>query len=221
MIGIVDYGMGNLYSLSRALIRLEESYFISDHAEKLDEADGLILPGVGAFKDAMALLNEKKLTGFLRSYARERPLMGICLGMQLLFDESEEGSLTRGLALLPGRVVRFSGTAENGESYKVPHIGWNTLDFSKPDSPLLQNLNPDYAYFVHSYYAVTDRPSILIASADYHGLVPAVVGNGLVFGTQFHPEKSGGFGQALLNNYLRFVRNVPRSESIADSGGDA
>lgn len=221
MIGIVDYGMGNLYSLSRALIRLDEPYFISDSAEKLDQADGLILPGVGAFKDAMALLNEKELTGFLRDYADKKPLLGICLGMQLLFDESEEGGLNRGLGLLQGRVVRFSGTVGSSEHYKVPHMGWNTLDFKNSDSPLLRGLDPDYAYFVHSYYAVTDSPSILIATADYHGQVPAVVGSGHIFGTQFHPEKSGPFGQVLLENYLRFVKRAQDSELLHDGRGNA
>lgn len=220
MIGIVDYGMGNLYSLSRALIRLDEPYFISDHEEELAKADGLILPGVGAFRDAMLLLNEKKLTGFIRSYAAKRPLLGICLGMQLLFEESEEGQLTEGLKLLPGRVVRFGGVDEEGKSYKVPHMGWNMLTFLKPDAPLLTGLKPDYAYFVHSYYARTPQQDILIAATDYHQEVPAVVGKGSVFGTQFHPEKSGAFGQALLGNFLNYVRESVQNRETADKGGN-
>jgi imidazole glycerol phosphate synthase, glutamine amidotransferase subunit len=216
MIGIVDYGMGNLYSLSHALIRLGESYFISDREDELAKADGLILPGVGAFRDAMLLLNQNKLTGFIRSYAAKRPLLGICLGMQLLFDESEEGQLTEGLKLLPGRVVRFSGIDENGVSYKVPHMGWNSLTFRRPDSPLLAGLEPDYAYFVHSYYVQTRESEILIATADYHQDVPAVVGSGHIFGTQFHPEKSGVFGQSLLGNYLSYVRDTLQNRALAD-----
>lgn len=219
MIGIVDYGMGNLYSLSQALIRLEEPYFISDNTDELEAADGLILPGVGAFRDAMMLLNDRRMTPFLRAYAKRKPLLGICLGMQLLFEESEEGSLTNGLSLLPGRVVRFSGTDETGERYKVPHMGWNTLVFQNTDSPILAGLRPDYAYFVHSYYAATDDPAILIATADYHTEVPAIVGKGTVFGTQFHPEKSGTFGQALLKNYLRFVRSAVSGESAGSREG--
>lgn len=219
MIGIVDYGMGNLYSLSRALIRLGEPYFISDKEDALAKADGLILPGVGAFRDAMLLLNRKKLTEFIRNYAAEKPLLGICLGMQLLFDESEEGQLTEGLKLLPGRVVRFSGIDENGVSYKVPHMGWNTLTFRRPNSPLLAGLEPDYAYFVHSYYAQTREPEILIATADYHQDVPAVVGRGHIFGTQFHPEKSGVFGQSLLANFLSFVGDGLRGRITADRRG--
>lgn len=206
MIGIVDYGMGNLYSLSQALKRLEQSYIISDEPNELDKTDGLILPGVGAFKDAMALLHEKKLSDYLRTYAQSKPLLGICLGMQLLFDESEEGVLTKGLGLIPGRIIRFSGTSKEGERYKVPHMGWNTLSFTDPESFLLSGLKPNYVYFVHSYYADLEDPKTLIAAADYFGQVPAVVGKGNVFGTQFHPEKSGSFGQSLLENYLKFVR---------------
>ncbi|MDD9149512.1 MULTISPECIES: imidazole glycerol phosphate synthase subunit HisH [unclassified Sporolactobacillus] len=214
MIGIVDYGMGNLYSLSQALKRLGQDFTISDRPDELAETDGLILPGVGAFKDAMALLNKKQLSAFLTRYVQKKPLLGICLGMQLLFEESEEGGLTAGLAFLSGRIVRFSGTAPiTGERYKVPHMGWNTLEFRQPDSLLLDGLAPDYAYFVHSYYAETEDPSILIATADYHGQVPAVVGKGRVFGTQFHPEKSGAFGQALLKNYLGFVNRLPQDKT--------
>ncbi|MCO7175927.1 imidazole glycerol phosphate synthase subunit HisH [Sporolactobacillus kofuensis] len=211
MIGIVDYGMGNLYSLSQALNRLEQSYLISDEPSELDKTDGLILPGVGAFKDAMALLNQKQLTAYIRNYAQTKPLLGICLGMQLLFDESEEGMLTKGLALIPGRIVRFSGISDQDERYKVPHMGWNTLEFSKPDSVLLKGLKPDYAYFVHSYYADLKEQDSLIASADYYGKVPAVVGKNHVFGTQFHPEKSGAFGQSLLENYLHYVNTTLNS----------
>lgn len=214
MIGIVDYGMGNLYSLSQALKRLNQAFVISDKPDELIRTDGLILPGVGAFKDAMALLNKRGLTAFLNEYVQEKPLLGICLGMQLLFDESEEGSMTRGLAFLPGRVVRFSGISpETGGRYKVPHMGWNTLEFKDQASPLLNGLKPDYAYFVHSYYAVTDDPSILIATSDYYGQVPAVVGSGHLFGTQFHPEKSGTFGQELLKNYLNFVNLTPHARA--------
>lgn len=206
MIGIVDYGMGNLYSLSQALKRLEQPYFISDEPSVLEKADGLILPGVGAFKDAMGLLNEKHLNEFLRKFAETKPLLGICLGMQLLFDESEEGSLTKGLGLIPGRVIRFSGISDDGVRYKVPHMGWNTLEFITPESPLLKGLEPGFAYFVHSYYADLEEPATLIAAADYYGQVPAVVGKQNVFGAQFHPEKSGIFGEALLKNYLQLVK---------------
>ncbi|MFX3618085.1 MAG: imidazole glycerol phosphate synthase subunit HisH [Sporolactobacillus sp.] len=206
MIGIVDYGMGNLYSLSQALKRLEAPCLISNRIEELSQMDGLILPGVGAFRDAMAALNEQQLVAFLRTYSAKKPLLGICLGMQLLFEESEEGRLTKGLSLLPGKIIRFSGKNAVGEKIKVPHMGWNTLDFQQNDSPILVGVQPDYAYFVHSYYAVTENPEIFVATADYGGtVVPAIVGKGRVFGTQFHPEKSGRLGQHLLKNYLKIV----------------
>ena len=130
MIGIVDYGMGNLFSVSKGLERLEAESFISDNPEELAKADGIILPGVGSFRDAMSLLEEKGLDQFVKQYVADGGyLLGICLGMQLLFDESEENGPTHGLSLIPGKVVRFTGTDENGEAYKVPHMGWNRLDF--------------------------------------------------------------------------------------------
>src|SRR4051794_39799394 len=147
MIGIVDYGMGNLFSVSQALKRQNVSYFISEKGSELMKADGLILPGVGSFKDAMVLLNESGLTTMIRDYVGTgKPLLGICLGMQLLFEESEENGMTEGLSLLPGKVVRFSGTAKNGESYKVPHMGWNRLEWVN-SSKVTENLDEDYAYF--------------------------------------------------------------------------
>lgn len=205
MIGIVDYGMGNLFSVSKALERLHIPYFISEKASELDEADGLILPGVGAFKDAMARLNETGLADFIRSYAASgKPLLGICLGMQLLFEESEENGYTEGLSLLPGKVVRFPGESRDGISYKVPHMGWNQLEWVN-GSILTDNLTEDYAYFVHSFYVKTDDPSILIAKASYFEEVPAVVGRMNVFGMQFHPEKSSDLGVELLRNFTELV----------------
>ncbi|WP_110928494.1 imidazole glycerol phosphate synthase subunit HisH [Bacillus massiliglaciei] len=204
MIGIVDYGMGNLFSVSKGLERLQADSFISDDPNKLAEAAGIILPGVGSFRDAMSLLEKQKLDVFLKKYVADGGLLlGICLGMQLLFDESEENGPAKGLSLIPGKVVRFSGTDSNGVNYKVPHMGWNRLGFSQP-SPLLQSLEEEYVYFVHSYYADAD-PSYIIASAEYDISVPAVVAKGNVFGMQFHPEKSGQMGMNLLKNYLSLV----------------
>lgn len=204
MIGIVDYGMGNLFSVSKGLERLEAESFISDNPEELAKADGLILPGVGSFRDAMALLEEKGLDQFIKQYVADGGyLLGICLGMQLLFGESEENGPTHGLSLISGKVVRFTGKDENGEAYKVPHMGWNRLTFHQA-SPLLAGLEEDFVYFVHSYYVDTDS-SYVTASADYHLSVPAIVGSGNVFGMQFHPEKSGQMGMSLLRNYLSLV----------------
>lgn len=205
MIGIIDYGMGNLYSVSKALERLNYESIISGDPRQLSEAKGLILPGVGSFKDAMHILNETGLAGFIREAVNEgTPLLGICLGMQLLFEESEENGWTEGLKLLKGRAVRFPGVTASGERYKVPHMGWNRLTFRHP-SPLWRNVEEGYVYFVHSYYIETRDDDIVLASSTYDVEVPAVVGEGHVFGMQFHPEKSGAVGMGLLNNYVGIV----------------
>ncbi|GGJ64496.1 glutamine amidotransferase [Anoxybacillus voinovskiensis] len=205
MIGIIDYGMGNLYSVSKALERLNCEYVISSDQKKLTQTNGLILPGVGSFRDAMHILNETRLSAFIRTAVQEgMPLLGICLGMQLLFEESEENGRTAGLKLLKGRVVRFPGVTATGEPYKVPHMGWNRLQFRHP-SPILAGVEEGYVYFVHSYYVDTDDDSVVLASSIYDVDVPAVVGNGRVFGTQFHPEKSSTIGMRILQNYVSLV----------------
>jgi glutamine amidotransferase len=204
MIAIIDYGMGNLYSVSKALERMNVDYIVSHEEAVLEKADGYILPGVGAFKDAMAILKEAGLTSFIQKIVAEgKPLLGICLGMQLLFDESEENGLTKGLSLLPGKVVKIPDTIE-GNTLKVPHMGWNDLEI-RNQSPLLQGIDSGYAYFVHSYYIDTEQGDTLLATADYGVDVPAVVGKGNVYGTQFHPEKSSELGLAILKNYIKIV----------------
>lgn len=205
MIGIIDYGMGNLYSVSKALERLNVPYIVESDQNKLSQADGFILPGVGSFKDAMHMLTETKLDSFIHEQvAAGKPLLGICLGMQLLFEESEENGLTAGLKLLPGRVVRFTGMTKEGKRYKVPHMGWNELAFHQ-SSPLFDGVERGHVYFVHSYYVQTDDRTVVLASAQYDVEVPAIVGRGKIFGTQFHPEKSGALGMRLLQNYARLV----------------
>lgn len=195
MIAIIDYGMGNLHSVSKAVERLGcEARVTSDPGEIL-AADGAILPGVGAFGDAMANLRETGLADTVKAYAASgKPFLGICLGMQLLFTESEEHGTHRGLDLLPGRVVRFQG------DYKVPHMGWNELKF-KQESPLFKSVEPGHVYFVHSYHALPERESDLLAVTDYYQPVTAIVGRGSVYGMQFHPEKSGELGMALLRKF--------------------
>ncbi|HSU80044.1 MAG TPA: imidazole glycerol phosphate synthase subunit HisH [Candidatus Angelobacter sp.] len=206
MIGVIDYDRGNLHSVTSALKRIEVPYLVSDQPEELKEAEALLLPGVGHFRDAMEGLEKKGLVPFLQEQARQKPFLGICLGMQLLFDESEEGGMTKGLGLLPGKIKRFTGVdSETDLPYKVPHMGWNRLTLHLPTHPLFSGLKADYVYFVHSYLAAPDNPSTVLASADYHERVPAIVGEGQIFGAQFHPEKSGAFGQALLKNFYRFV----------------
>lgn len=205
MIGIVDYGMGNLFSVSKALERLGADYIISNQKADLLEADGLILPGVGSFRDAMLRLNDEGLSEMVKEYAKSgKPLLGICLGMQLLFEDSDENGFTEGLQLLPGSVRRFPGKTKDGKSYKVPHMGWNRLEFVKP-SLLLEGLHEDFVYFVHSYFVNAADSEVLLAKANYHEEVSAVVGRGNIFGMQFHPEKSSKLGMALLNNFLRLA----------------
>jgi glutamine amidotransferase len=204
MIAIIDYGMGNLYSVSKALERMNVDYLVSNEEAVLEKADGYILPGVGAFKDAMAILNESGLTTFIQKIVADgKPLLGICLGMQLLFDESEENGLTNGLSLLPGKVVKIPETT-NGSTLKVPHMGWNELQIQN-QSPLLSEINGGYAYFVHSYYVDSEQSGTLLATANYGVDVPAVVGKDNVYGTQFHPEKSSELGLAILKNYINIV----------------
>ncbi len=197
MIAIIDYGMGNLHSVSKAVERLGYEAVVTADEAVIMAADGAILPGVGAFGDAMTNLRDCGLVGIAARYAvTGKPLLGICLGMQLLFSHSEEHGEHDGLDLLPGSVVRFRG------DYKVPHMGWNRLTFHG-DSPLFEGLDAGYVYFVHSYHVKPARAADLLAATDYHGAVTAIVGRDNVFGMQFHPEKSGELGMQLLGNFLR------------------
>lgn len=199
MIGIIDYGMGNLHSVTKAVERLGRDCFLSESPAELAKADRLILPGVGAFPDGMEELNKRNLADFIKQWINDgKPLLGICLGMQLLFDESDENGSTMGLGILPGKVVKFPGG-----DYKVPHMGWNELEFKQPDHPILQGLDGGYVYFVHSYFVKPDRAEILIASTEYGGeQVTAVAGRKNVWGTQFHPEKSSTVGMTMLKNFI-------------------
>lgn len=197
-IAIVDYGMGNLHSVSKAVERLGYEGLVTGDAAEILGADGVLLPGVGAFGDAMAHLRGTGLDAVVRQAAAGgTPLLGICLGMQLLFGESEEHGRNEGLGILPGRAVRFAG----GE-YKVPHMGWNRLSFLQPDNPLLAGLEEGHVYFVHSYHVEPQAKSDLIAVTDYGHPVTAIVGRDNVYGMQFHPEKSGELGMSLLRNFL-------------------
>ncbi|MFE1630478.1 imidazole glycerol phosphate synthase subunit HisH [Brevibacillus reuszeri] len=203
MIGIIDYGMGNLYSLSKALERLGYAYeFVSD-PERLTDFSGLILPGVGAFGDAIANIRELGLEIALQDYAESgRPILGICLGMQLLFGKSEEYGEHIGLGLLSGEAVRFRG------DFKVPHMGWNELQVKQQHSLLEGVQSGDYVYFVHSYHVRVRAPEVLLATTDYHQAVTAIVGRDNVFGMQFHPEKSGETGMRLLRNFAVLCEEV-------------
>ncbi|WP_019537107.1 imidazole glycerol phosphate synthase subunit HisH [Paenibacillus ginsengihumi] len=196
MIAVIDYGMGNLHSVKAAVERLGYAVTVTSDESELMKADGAILPGVGAFGDAMAELSKAGLDEAVKRYAASgKPLLGICLGMQLLFSSSEEHGEHAGLGLLPGKVVRFQG------SYKVPHMGWNRLAF-RTDSPLFAGLQEGHVYFVHSFHVLPGREEDLLATTDYYQPVTAIVGRGNVYGMQFHPEKSGSVGMQLLGNFL-------------------
>ena len=198
---VLDYGLGNLRSVTRGLERAGATVTVSDDPAALAVADGVVLPGVGAFSEGME--NAGPFRDALADVAAgPTPLLGICLGMQMLLTESEEaehagqGEAT-GLDLVPGRNVRFRG------ELKVPHMGWNRLAVRR-EHPLVEGVEGGYAYFVHSYYADPDDADAIVATAEYGADFPAVVADesGTVFGTQFHPEKSGETGLRILRNYV-------------------
>ena len=199
MIGIVDYGVGNLFSLRCSFAAIGEEAAVSGDPEFLRTADKLILPGVGAFADAARKLRETGLDDFLREQtAAGKPLMGICLGMQLLFDRSLEFGEHEGLGLIAGSVVPIADAIPPG--LKIPHIGWNALDIVK-DSPLLADVRSgEYVYFVHSYYAAMCDEAV-IARTEYGAPLTAAVQAGNVYGCQFHPEKSGPVGLRILKAF--------------------
>jgi imidazole glycerol-phosphate synthase subunit HisH len=201
MIAVVDSGVANLRSVMNALNHLEAQARIAHTPGDLKGADRIILPGVGAFAAGMAQLRARGFVEPLRELAAKGfPILGICLGMQLLFERSEEMGEHKGLGLLPGEVVRFPAGGP-----KVPHIGWNQLQVCN-GSPLLKDVpQGSYAYFVHSYYAQTASPSMILASTEYGLDFPAVVGQGNVYGAQFHPEKSQYTGLKLLANFMEMA----------------
>lgn len=197
---IVDYGVGNLNSVSNAMAYLGEATRITSAPEDLERASAIILPGVGAFPDAADKLRASGLDRTLLEQAEKKPLLGICLGMQLLFEEGTEFRRCEGLGLVSGAVERIE------TQYKLPHIGWNSLTFRNP-SPLFQGLESGgYVYFVHSFCGVSGAPDQVIAVTDHGVEIVAAVQNGNVFGCQFHPEKSGGYGLAILRNFAQLGR---------------
>ena len=192
---IVDYGVGNLKSVTNAMKHLGLETRITGRAEELERADAIILPGVGAFPDAAERLRAPGLDKLLAEQAEKKPILGICLGMQLLFETGEEVRPCKGLGLVPGSVRKIA------TGRKLPHIGWNSLRFPNP-SPLFAGLEEECCvYFVHSFCAVADREQDVIAVPDYGVPVVAAVGRGNVYGCQFHPEKSGEVGLQILKNF--------------------
>ncbi|MCT1902785.1 imidazole glycerol phosphate synthase subunit HisH [Oceanobacillus sojae] len=196
MIAIIDYGAGNIKSLQFALDKLGKTSKLTMDPQEIHQADSIILPGVGAFKDAMEALQRYQLDTILKKEAANgKPILGICLGMQLFYEFSEENGGCTGLGFLSGSVKRIS------DKVKVPHMGWNILQADQPGA-LLNNLgDKPYVYFVHSYAVDDLDENTLAASADYGGRVPAIVQDKNITGMQFHPEKSGDVGIALLKNY--------------------
>ena len=201
MVTIVDYGMGNLRSVAKAFERLGVKARVTQKPEEVTSAEKLVLPGVGAFEDAVRNLKELRLTESLLAFLDEgRPFLGICLGLQLLFAESEEGGLHKGFGRFPGRVKRFPE-----DSLKVPHIGWNRVNRTgRAECPLLKGV-PDgsYFYFVHSYYAEPADQTVTAAKTDYGIPFTSVLWRENVYATQFHPEKSQALGLKVLENFAR------------------
>lgn len=202
MIAIVDYGVGNLFSLASSVRSLGAEVCVTRDAADLRAADHILLPGVGAFADAMAKLQATGLVPVLREQAATTPLLGICLGMQLLFDKSFEYGEHTGLGLIPGEVCPLADDLAD-PALKVPHIGWNALDIlpGRENDPLFRYVHSgEYVYYVHSYYAKHCAASTL-ATSEYSIPVTGAVRQGLVYGTQFHPEKSGDTGLRLLRAF--------------------
>lgn len=198
---IIDYDAGNLANVVRAATRAGLDVVVTRNPAEIRDASALVLPGVGAMKDAMDHLNGYGLTGIIREEVKKgKKLAGICLGMQALYDVSEENGHIPALGLLPGRIVRFP----EGK-LKVPHMGWNELVIQRPHE-VLEGLAPhSYVYFVHSYYKTPGNTEDVIASADYGVTVPAVVGKDNVLGFQFHPEKSGPVGMAIWERLAKWL----------------
>ncbi|WP_096896212.1 imidazole glycerol phosphate synthase subunit HisH [Candidatus Scalindua japonica] len=220
MIAIIDYGMGNLRSVGKAFEKVGFDAVVTDKAEIIENADKIVLPGVGAFKDAIDGLQERNLIGPIRSHIKQNKLfLGICLGLHLLFSRSYEDGVHEGLDIISGEVVRFNADRlnvnnENGQKevfgglpvvnnqrLKIPHMGWNTIQARK-EVPLLKGLPADpYMYFVHSYFVVPDRKDVVATETDYGAAFVSMISIDNIFATQFHPEKSQQYGLAILRNF--------------------
>ncbi len=195
MIAVIDYGAGNLKSVTKALDHLGYANTIASRPEKLETVDGMILPGVGAFPMCMAALRKSGMDQAILQQTGKKPLLGICLGMQMLLDSSTEMGGDQGLGLIPGTVEKIE------TNLKLPHIGWNSLNIVNPN-PLTAGLSDgDYVYFVHSFCAKVKNSEDLALTTDYGTTVTAMIARGNVFGCQFHPEKSGPVGMTILRNF--------------------
>lgn len=200
MIAIIDYDAGNLKSVEKALIYLGEEVTITRNREEILKADKAILPGVGAFGDAMGKLHNYGLADVIEEVVNQKkPLLGICLGLQLLYESSEESAGVKGLGILKGKILRIP----DYEGLKIPHMGWNSLAI-KPEAKLFKGIeNQSYVYFVHSYYLKADNKDEVAATSNYSTLIHASVEKDNIFACQFHPEKSGDIGLKILKNFAK------------------
>lgn len=209
-IGVVDYGMGNLRSVGKALESLGFRTVVSGNAAELARCRGIVLPGVGAFRDCMRNLDRQGLLPLLSDVlASGRPFLGICLGLQVLFEESEEFGRHAGIGFFPGRVVRFPAAMQaDGSQLKVPHMGWNRVEFTM-DHPALRGIpSGTWFYFVHSYYVVPRDAAAVAGRTSYGVDFASAVGKGNLLAVQFHPEKSQAAGLAVLSNFGRICRDA-------------
>lgn len=202
MIAVIDTGICNLRSVTKALEAVGASICVVNTPEDIAAAQpvGLVLPGVGALRDCVAVLRKRKLDETVRKWiAANRPFLGVCLGMQALFEHSEEGGGVTGLGVFGGKVVRF----QRPQEFKIPHMGWNTVQFVQPESPLSTQLAPEGEafYFVHSYHCVPDDRTLVLGECDYGGNFCAAIARGRCFATQFHPEKSQRKGLQIYGNF--------------------
>lgn len=213
MIAIIDYGMGNLRSVEKGFLKVGVDVNVTNRAEDVINADGVVLPGVGAFKDCMRELTNLKLIDAVADVVKQgKPYLGICLGLQVLFSESQEFGRCRGLDVLRGNVLKFDfgnqTLTPNPQPLKVPHMGWNVINIKTDDNPLFAGI-PDqsYFYFVHSYYVVPEEASIISTTTDYGIEFTSSVRKDNIFAVQFHPEKSQGLGLRILKNFGDIVEN--------------
>ena len=203
MIAIVDYGMGNLRSVEKGFQKVGIDAMVTSSPQVIDDAEAVVLPGVGAFRDCVRNLTDLSLTeAIVRSIQKGKPYLGICLGLQVLFSESEEFGTCKGLDVFRGKVIRF------GSGMKVPHMGWNTVTLTNRP-PLFNGIEDNaYFYFVHSYYVVPEDKSIIAGTTDYNGSFTSMIWKDNVVATQFHPEKSQGLGLRILQGFGNFIRKA-------------
>ncbi|HFD12957.1 MAG TPA: imidazole glycerol phosphate synthase subunit HisH [Crenotrichaceae bacterium] len=206
-VAVIDYGMGNLHSIAKALqhIPSKPTVLVTAKPDEILAADRVVLPGVGAIGDCMSALENAQLDRVVHQAARQKPLLGVCIGLQIMLDESEESGSTRCLGIFPGKVKKFSEQMrdEDNNAIKIPHMGWNTVQQNQ--HPLWNDI-PDNSrfYFVHSYYATADNPEHCVGTSEYPNVFTCALARDNIFAVQFHPEKSQHYGLQLLDNFIRW-----------------